>query len=170
VPRVKAMHRVLRHLFTTRWQLRRAFPQATLDAIQAAVRESESLHSGEIRFAVESKLDIERLRAGVDARARAHELFAALRVWDTHANNGVLIYLLLAERDIEIVADRGFGELVAQEEWESVCRAMETELRAGRFEAGAIAGIRRVSELIARHFPPRPDDTNELPDAPAVIG
>ena len=164
------MHRLFRHLFTTRWQLRRCFPPATLTAVENAIRAAEGRHSGEIRFAVESKLDLERLRAGVDARARAHELFAAMRVWDTHANNGVLIYLLLAEHDIEIVADRGFNERVGPEEWEAVCHAMEQELRAGRFEAGAIAGIERVSELIARHFPPMPGDRNELPDAPAVIG
>jgi uncharacterized membrane protein len=164
------MHRVLRHLFTTRWHLERSFPRATLAAIEAAIRETEKQHSGELRFAIESRLDIARLRTGLDARTRAHELFALLRVWDTHANNGVLIYLLLAERDIEIVADRGFMGKVAEAEWEAICHEMEARFRAGRFEEGTRVAIERVSELIARHFPPLPGDRNELPDAPVVIG
>jgi uncharacterized membrane protein len=163
------MHRYLQHLLTTQWQLQRSFPHTTLDAIEAAVRTAETQHSGEICFAIESRLALSRLRAGINARLRAHELFSHLGVWNTHANNGVLIYLLLAEHDIEIVADRGFEGNVAEAEWSEVCRVMESELAAGRFEAGALAGIERVSGLIARHFPPRPDDRNELPDAPVII-
>ena len=164
------MHRVLRHLFTTRWQLDRCFPRSTLAAIEAAVRAAETRHSGELRFAIESRFDLARLRAGLDARTRAHELFALQRVWDTHANNGVLIYLLLAERDIEIVADRGFTGKVSDTEWEAICHEMEAQFRAGHFEEGARVAIERVSDLIARHFPPVPGDRNELPDAPVVIG
>ena len=96
-------------------------------------------------------------------------MFAKLGVWDTEYNNGVLIYLLLADRDIEIVADRGFEGQVAEAEWQEVCRCMENEFRAGQFEAGALAGVRRVSQLVARHFPPRADDRNELPDRPVVF-
>ena len=164
------MHRVLRHLFTTRWQLDRCFPRSTLAAIEAAVRAAETRHSGELRFAIESRFDLARLRAGVDARTRARELFALQRVWDTHANNGVLIYLLLAERDIEIVADRGFMGKVSDAEWEAICHEMEAQFRAGHFEEGARVAIERVSDLIALHFPPVPGDRNELPDAPLVIG
>ncbi len=163
------MNRTLRHLLATRWSLRRAFPPAALAAIEAAVRAGEREHSGEIRFAIEGGLDFRHLRAGHGSRERALALFAKLRVWDTAQNNGVLIYLLLADRDIQIVADRGFAGRVRAEEWERVCRAMEAELRAGQYEAGALAGIRRVSALIARHFPPRSGDRNELPDAPAVF-
>jgi uncharacterized membrane protein len=154
----------------TRWWLRRCFPATTLNAIEAAIRAAESRHSGEIRFAIESALDLRQLRAGIDARRRAQDVFGWLRVWDTAEDNGVLIYLLLAEHDIEIVADRGFNGWVSAEEWEGVCRAMEAELRAGRYEAGALAGIERVSDLVARHFPPGDRDRNELPDAPVVIG
>ena len=163
------MNRMLRHLLMTRWTLRRAFPASTLAAIEAAIRAAEREHSGEIRFAIEGCLHFQRLRARHDARHRALELFSKLRVWDTAHNNGVLIYLLLADRDIQIVADRGFGGRVAAAEWEAVSPCMEAELRAGQFEAGALAGIRRASALIARHFPWAPGDRNELPDAPVVI-
>jgi uncharacterized membrane protein len=163
------VQRYLKHFLTTQWQLQRSFPRTTLDVIEEAVRSAEKQHSGEICFAIESRLAFKRLRAGLDARRRAYELFAHLGVWNTHANNGVLIYLLLAEHDIEIVADRGFEGNVSEAEWSEVCRVMEAELAAGRFEAGVLAGIQSVSELIARHFPPRADDRNELPDAPMII-
>ena len=163
------MRRYLKHLTTMPWRLQRCFPRVTLEAITAAIHAAETRHSGEIRFAIESRLDFGHLRAGIDARSRSHEVFAHRRVWDTHANNGVLIYLLLAERDIEIVADRGFSGKVSEDEWAEVCRSMESDFAAGRFEAGAIAGIERVSDLIARHFPPTADDRNELPDAPVII-
>ncbi len=163
------MQRLLRHLLTTRWCLRRAFPASTLIAIEAAVRAAEREHSGEIRFAIETGLDFRRLCSGGGARHRALEIFARLRVWDTVRNNGVLIYLLLADRDIEIVADRGFDGKVDAEQWREVCRCMETEFGAGQFEAGALAGLRRASAIVARHFPPGDGDRNELPDAPVVI-
>lgn len=96
-------------------------------------------------------------------------MFTQLRVWDTGRNNGVLIYLLLADRDIEIVADRGFDGRVPAAEWGEICHAMEQEFRAGRFEAGALAGVGLVSGVMARHFPPQDSDRNELPDAPVLF-
>lgn len=164
------MNRMLRHLLTTRSSQRRAFPAHALAAVEAAIHAAEREHSGEIRFAIETALDSGRLWSGTSARARAIEIFTQLRVWDTGRNNGVLIYLLLADRDIEIVADRGFDGRVEVPEWEEVCRCMENEFRAGRFEAGAIAGVHRVSAIIARHFPAESGDRNELPNAPVLIG
>jgi uncharacterized membrane protein len=163
------MNRTLRHLVTTRGALRRAFPASSLAAIESAIRAAESRHTGELRFAIESCLDFRRLVAGTSARDRAVGAFARLGMWDTAQRNGVLIYLLLADRDIEIVADRGFDGRVSAAEWEAVCRAMEAEFRAGRFEAGALAGIRGVSALVARHFPPGDAERNELPDTPVVF-
>jgi uncharacterized membrane protein len=163
------MNRVLRHLLATRWSLRRTFPPGSLAAIETAIRAAERDHSGEIRFAVESGLHLRELLAGTGARARAIDAFARLGVWNTVRNNGVLIYLLLADRDIEIVADRGFAGKVGEEEWQDVSRCMENEFRAGHFEAGALAGIRRASAIIARHYPPVPDDRDELPNAPELI-
>lgn len=163
------MSRILRHLLMPRWWLRRSFPETSLRAIEEAIRAAERAHGGEIRFAIETSLDFRRLVAGETARARALAVFSKLRVWDTERNNGVLIYLLLADRDIEIVADRGLLGSVGQAEWDDICRSIEAELRAGRFEAGALAGVQQVAALIRRHYPARPDDRNELPDTPALL-
>ncbi len=162
-------HRIWRHFLTTRFALRRAFPPRTLAAIERAVGESEKRHSGEIRFAIETALDVPALLRGVTARDRAIAAFAQLGTWDTAANNGVLIYLLLAERDIEIVADRGFTGRVSQEEWQAVCDSVREAFAGGKFEAGSLEVIRRVGELIAPHFPSLPGDVDELPDRPALL-
>ena len=140
-----------------------------MSAIENAIRESEKLHDGEIRFAVEAALHPAQLWRGVSARARAIEIFAELGVWDTERNNGVLLYLLLADRDVEIVADRGFNGKVSAEEWESVCRRMESALREGRHADAVIDGVQSLSAIVARHFPPRPGGRNELPDTPASL-
>ena len=100
---------------------------------------------------------------------RALDQFSHLRIWDTAHNNGVLIYLLLADRDVEIVADRGINDKVGAEGWETICQEMETEFRAGNFERGVIQGIEAVSRELARHFPPDSQPRNELPDRPVVI-
>jgi uncharacterized membrane protein len=163
------MNRIIRHLLTARWLLQRQFPPATLAAIEAAIRASETRHSGEIRFAIETCLDARQLWSGTSARERAEWAFAHLRVWDTAANNGVLIYLLLADRDIEIVADRGIAALVDPTEWQQVCAQMEREFGGGRFEAGALAGIATVTTLLSRHFPPQPGDRNELPNQAVLL-
>ena len=127
------------------------------------------MHRGEIRFAVEDALDGPALLAGQSARERALEVFSQLRVWDTEENNGVLIYLLLADHDIEIVADRGINARVAQDDWEGICRDMEQALRRGEFEKAVVTGIEEASQLLARHFPPRPGDRNELSDRPVRL-
>lgn len=163
--------RFFRHLFTTRAALRRAFPDAALSAIDLAITESERRHTGEIRVAIEASLEpIEALR-GRGPRDRALQVFAELGVWDTAANNGVLIYLLLADSDVEIVADRGCNGLVATAEWADICRAMESNFRAARFSQGMLDGIGRVGGLLAAHFPGVADSRNpdELPNRPAIL-
>lgn len=161
--------RALRHLFTSRWKLHRLFPPATLDAIEAAVHDGERGHYGEIRFAIETALDLPELIRGVQPRGRALEAFSHLRVWDTEHNNGVLIYLLLADRDVEIVADRGVTGKVTQDQWEAVCRAMEAEFRAGEFETGSVTGVRMINELLRQHYPADGANANELPDRPTIL-
>jgi uncharacterized membrane protein len=163
--------RWFRHLFSTRGSLYRAFPSATLTAIEAAIAESEQRHSGEIRVAIEASLDPWHVRHGRSPRERALQVFANLAVWDTEANNGVLVYVLLADRDVEIVADRGYNGRVSAEEWAAVCRTMESSFAAGRFEQGSLAGLRKVGELVARHFPAAPGARNpdELPNRPALL-
>ena len=161
--------RAFRHLFATRWRTRQSFTPTVLGQIEAAIAEVEGRHSGEIRFVVETALDIEELWREVPPRLRALEVFAHLGVWDTAANNGVLIYVLFADRDVEILADRGIAERVPQEAWEQVCREIEAHFRDGRFAQGSVAGIRSVGRLLEQHFPGRGADANELPDRPVLL-
>ena len=163
------LKRIMRHLSSGRAAVRRALPPRALDAIERAIRETEAQHDGQIRFAVEAALDLSPLLAGQAARERAIEVFSELRVWDTEHNNGVLIYLLLADRDVEIVADRGIHAKLGTETWETICREMEAAFRDGQFEAGVLAGIYAVGEHLARHFPARGDKSNEMPDRPVVL-
>jgi len=162
--------RWIRHLFLDHIALTRAFPRATLDSIGRAVTEQERRHRGELRVAIEGGLPMQALVAGRTARARALEQFTRLRVWDTQDNAGVLIYLLLADRRVEIVADRGIHALVGDTAWETISGAMQQEFVAGRFEAGVLAGLSAVSDLLAQHFPARPgDNPNELSDTPVIL-
>jgi len=160
--------RIFRHLFTTMWSTRRAFPASALRAIERAIQETEATHEGQVRFAVEHALDLPDLLAGQTAQARALEVFSRLRVWDTQHNNGVLIYLLLADRDVEIVADRGIHLRVGTG-WEAICRRMEERFRNREYEAGVIEGIRAVGDHLVRHFPSQRAGPNELPDKPVVL-
>lgn len=163
------VRRWLRHLFMPPWAWRRAFPRATLDAIEAAIRESETRHGGEIRFAIENSLPASWVWRGMTGRARAIEAFSFLRVWDTEHNSGVLVYLLLADHDIEIIADRGIAARVDAAAWEAVARAMETAFGQREFEHGVLDGIRQISSLLAAHFPPEKNDPDELPDRPVIV-
>ena len=162
--------RVLRHLFTGPVAVRRVFPDTALAAIEQAIEQSETGHDGEIRFAVEAALDTLPLLREQMARERAIEVFSQLRVWDTERNNGVLIYLLLADHDVEIVADRGIHARVGNEKWEVICRQMETSFRQGQFESGVIEGIRAIGDHLKEHFPAeREGGQNELPDRPVIL-
>jgi len=163
--------RWFRHTFATGGAVRRAFPPQTLASIEAGIDASERLHCGEIRVAIEGALEPSEIARGKAPRERALEVFAALGVWDTDANNGVLIYVLLADRDVEIVADRGFNDRVAAAEWREVCDRIEREFRAGRFEHGMLAGVGEVGRIIGAHYPQRPGqrDGDELPNRPALL-
>ncbi len=161
--------RLLRHLFAR--SARRLFPEASLQRIAEAIARDELRHRGEVCFAVESALGWRAVRAGREARDRAAEVFSQLRVWDTAENNGILIYLQLADRRIEILADRGLAGRVSDEQWRGVCQLMEERLRAGDAAAAALEGVAAAGELLAAHFP-RIDghaDRNELPDRPQLL-
>jgi uncharacterized membrane protein len=138
-------------------------------AIEKAIAKGEAEHRGEVRFAAEAALDSAALFAGQSARERALEVFSLLRVWDTEENNGVLIYLLLADRDVEIVADRGINAKVSAGEWEQIGHRMEAAFSRGEFTQGVLAGVAEASRLLARYYPARPGDRNELPDKPAIL-
>ena len=163
------LKRVLLHLSSGRATVRRALPRTALDAIERAIRTTEMLHGGQIRFAVEAGLDLMPLLAGQSARERAVQVFSQLGIWDTEHNNGVLIYLLLADRDVEIVADRGVNAKLSKETWEQICHKMEAAFREGKFEQGVIAGIHSVSQLLAQHYPATGIKGNELADKPVEL-
>jgi uncharacterized membrane protein len=161
--------RILRHLLSNRWTLTRRFPDATLDSIEAAVVESETRHRGEVRFAIEAALDIPALWRDRTSRDRALEVFGELGVWDTQEKNGVLIYVLLAEREVEIVADRGLDGRVSADEWQSVCAPIEQAFREGRWRDGALEGVAGVTRLLAREFPSAGANADEQPNRPHIL-
>ena len=163
------IRRIGRHLLEHRWRVRRIFPPQVLAAIEQAIRAGEATHSGQVRFVVEGALDGAPLFRDQSARERALDMFSQLRIWDTAHNNGVLIYLLLADRNVEIVADRGIDAKVGAAGWEKICAEMESNFRAGNFAGGTIKGIQAVSRQLAAHFPKHGGGKNELPDTPVVI-
>ena len=163
------IQRIVKHLLVTDGQVGRTFGRSTMKKIEAAIKVSEAEHVGEIRFAVEGGLDGAPLFKGQSARERAIELFAQLRVWDTQHNTGVLIYLLLADRAVEIVADRGIHAKVDAQEWSKVCRQMEAAFRQSNFEGGVVSGVQAVTRHLKQHFPSDGHDRNELPDKPVVL-
>ena len=162
--------RILKHRWFDERDAQRALGAAALARIQERVAASERHHSGEIRVCVEAGLPMSYLWRNASARERAVAMFGKLGVWDTAHNNGVLIYLLLAEHCIEIVADRGLNQHVDAAQWQAIADAMRASFRAGQFEAGLNAAIDAVDALLVRHFAlteaqPNP---NELPDAPLL--
>ncbi len=161
--------RLFRHLLTPPWIAARRFGPALSAEIGAAVELAEAGQRGEIRLVVEGPLSFSRLWRGQEARQRAAELFGRLGVWDTEENSGVLIYVQLVDRRVEILADRGIAARVAQSEWDAICRSMEAAFRDGNYRAGALAAIHRASELLTLHFPVSGRNPNELPDRPLVI-
>src|SRR5579872_1780241 len=161
--------RIGRHLLEHHWRVRRVFPPPALGLIEQAIKAGEATHSGQVRFVVEGALDGKPLFSGQSAHDRAIDIFAHLRIWDTAHNNGVLIYLLLADRQVEIVADRGIDAKVGATGWQNICAAMETDFRGGNFAGGVIKGIQAVSRELAKYFPRHGAGPNELPDAPVVM-
>ncbi len=162
--------RMFRHSIAMHWNTRRLFPAETLDAIEQAIGRAEKTHTGEIRFAIETSLPLLSIWSDVSPRDHALSVFANLGVWNTEHNNGVLIYLQLADRDVEIIADRGLHQRVSASEWEAACRLMEEHFRSGRFRDGTIAGIEAVGSLLARHFPAQEGRSgNELSDRAVLL-
>ncbi|MDY7537852.1 TPM domain-containing protein [Undibacterium sp. 5I1] len=161
--------RIAKHLMMTHWQVNSHFNQVLLSRIEKAIKQSEMAHVGEIRFVVEGALDGMLLFQGQTARERALDVFSHLRMWDTENNNGVLIYLLYADRDVEIIADRGIHSKVQAGQWSLICRQMETAFKNGNYENGAISGIHAVTLSLAEHFPAEDDVKNHLPDRPLIL-
>jgi uncharacterized membrane protein len=163
------LKRIIRHLLMTHWRVKAAFPLRSLSAIEKAVQESHQAHIGQVRFVVEGALHSSALFEGLTARERAIDIFSQLRVWDTEYNNGVLIYLLLADRDVEIIADRGIHARVGVEEWEDVCKQMESDFHHSQYQSGAIRGIEQVTALLKKHYPALQPPREDLPSSPVVM-
>jgi uncharacterized membrane protein YgcG len=156
------LKRVLKHLTATASQVRRAFPGPILKRIEHEIEQSEDKHEGEIRFAVETALSGPTLFLNQSARERAIDLFSQLRMWDTEHRNGVLIYLLMADKSVEIVADRGVNRKVESSEWRRICHAMELAFHEKNYPQGTIDGIREVNHILTSHFPANDTARNEL--------
>jgi uncharacterized membrane protein len=164
-----SLMRIVRHLLSVPGRARRCFPPEVLAEIERAIVAAERSHAGELCFAIENALPLAELRCGVTPRERALHVYSLLRVWDTAANNGVLIYVLLADGAIELVADRGVTARIAQPEWEALCRRIETEFAAGRYREGALAAVQAVAAQLARQFPAQRGESDELPNQPVLL-
>lgn len=161
--------RLLRHCMTPHGLAARRFPAATMDRIEERVTLAERSHGAEIRIAIESALAASAVLAGQTPRERALEVFGGLRVWDTEADNGVLVYLLLADHAVEIVADRAAAARVEPGVWQQACDLLAQACRERREEEGVLAAIDVLDGALAAAFPPRPDDVDEMPNRPIVV-
>jgi uncharacterized membrane protein len=163
------IQRMFKHFLITQGKLHQAFPKATLDRIESTIQHCESQHEGEICFVVEAALDLPELWNNVSSREKALTVFSDHRVWDTEKNCGVLIYILLADRHVEIVADRGVNAKSGHDAWDRICKDMITEFAEARFEEGAMKGILAVAQELQSHFPAPVGQGNELPDRPVLM-
>ena len=161
--------RICRHIALPDWWVRRRISKASLHAIKKAVAASETMHRGELRFVFEATLPLSEVWSGRPIRERALDAFSDLRVWDTENNSGVLIYIELLDRRVEIIADRGINACVDKDFWETVCRRMEAAFSHGEFEAGCLAALKEITVMLATHYPvAEASNPNELSDRPAL--
>jgi uncharacterized membrane protein len=163
------MDRLLRNLFGAWFRVPAWFPPATLARIRDAIAAGERTHAGEVVFAVEARYSPWAVLTGLQVRARAEQVFANLRVWDTRDNSGVLLYLQLAERRVELVADRGIATRVPAEQWQALCAQFAADIASGSAETAVLACIERLHGLLALHFPAEADNPDEYPDEPIIL-
>jgi len=161
--------RLLHHLFTTTAAGRRAFPPATLKAIQAAIAQGERLHRAEVRLIVEPAMPMADVFIGMSSRERARLLFSEYRIWDTEENCGILIYVNLADHKVEIIADRAAGRAISASEWQNICRTMIKGFAAGNFHDSVLAALDQLNALLHAHFPSDGSTLNELPNRPLIL-
>lgn len=166
---MKKLARILHHLTTTTATGRRAFPAQTLKALQAAIAIGEKQHRAEVRMIVEPALPLPAVMQGMSSRQRARELFTHYRIWDTEENCGILIYINLADRKVEIVADRAVGRALGAGEWQTVCDTMTQGFARGAFHESAIAGLQQINGLLEAKFPANGARPNQLPNRPLII-
>jgi uncharacterized membrane protein len=150
---MKILKRAWRHLTTTKAEGKRLFPPETLTTIQSVIAAGEAMHRAEVRVIVEPALTLNEVLSGMTSRQRASELFTLYRIWDTDENCGVLIYINLADHQVEIIADRGLGNRISPEDWQYVCATMTNGFAQGEYHDSVIAGLRQLNELLKRRFP-----------------
>ena len=163
------LRRLLLNLFAGWFRLSLWFPMATMHRIRDAIAAGELGHAGELCFAVEARYSLWAVINDLQPRQRAHEVFSRLRVWDTQDNSGVLLYLQLAERRVELIADRGIAARVNAEEWQAICDEFAGDIRSGPADAAVLACVGRINGLLTAHFPAEVNNQRELPDDPVVL-
>ena len=162
--------RFIRHFMASYWQVRQQFPPVTQKAIMQAIASAETQHAAEMRFVIEAALTPLQLMQGVTPRQRALEVFSQLRIWDTEHNNGVLIYLLLGDHAIEIIADRGIQQRVQdQNAWPPIIDTLQQAFAAHQYQSGAVAAVEAVAQHLSSHFPRSDNDQNELSDDVSML-
>jgi uncharacterized membrane protein len=161
--------RLLRHLAKDHNAVNRLFPSDALSRIEQAIAASERIHRGQICVAIEAALPATRVLKRLAPRERALEVFGLLRVWDTEENVGVLIYVLLADRVVEIVADRGIHRAVGDQAWQAICGEMQKAFAVDKHADAVLQGVERVAALLVQHFPGSGDNVNELRDQPVIL-
>lgn len=166
---MKLFSRLCKHLFTTRVAGKSAFPPATLKAIEAAIANGENLHRAEVRLIVEHSLSLCAIWHRTTSRQRAIELFSQYRIWDTDENCGVLVYVNLADRKVEIIADRAVSKRVTNEELHTVCRTMTHGFAQGEFHDSSASAMTQLNALLQSHFPASGEHVNQLPNKPIVL-
>jgi uncharacterized membrane protein len=166
---MKTLSRMIRHVCTSTATGRRAFPVSTLKAIEDAIAEGERHHRAEVRVIVEPALDAQTVLNGMSPRERARELFAQYGVWDTEENCGVLVYINLADHQVEIVADRGVGRLIAAQDWQAVCRTMTQGFARGDYHNSTLAALAQLNALLQEHYPDDGSMRNQLTNQPMML-
>ncbi|MFC7297520.1 TPM domain-containing protein [Herminiimonas aquatilis] len=165
--------RAFRHIKTTKAHGKSAFPKTTLSAIQALISEGENRHRAEVRLIVEPSLDLAAVMRGMTSRERAGELFTQYRIWDTEENCGVLIYINLADHQVEIIADRGIARLIPQDHWQAVCKTMTDGFAQGLYQDSALNGLQQLNAILKKYFPereaPHPPQANQLSNQPILL-
>ena len=166
---MEKLKRAFRHLFTTSRAGKKAFPETTLQAIQEVITAGEKLHRAEVQLIVEPSLPLSEIWEGTSSRERAIELFSTHRIWDTEENSGILIYIDLADHQVEIVADRGIDHITTSDEWRSICQTMTSGFAQGNYHDSAIAALKLLNDILHDHLPDLEGQPDQLPNRPIIL-
>lgn len=166
---MKKLHRLVRHLFTTKATARRFFPSDSLHALQTVIAQGEAMHRAEIRVIIEAALSLPAVAQGSSARQRAHKLFSTYRIWDTEENCGILLYINLADRKVEILADRTVNRLLSKQEWQTICHMITQGFANNVYQDSLLAGLRHLNDLLKTRFPQTGVDANQLSNRPVLL-